>query len=70
MKRNRDLISRADLLEKIDGIWDCCDMIFEPEDHCCEDYDCKGCKWLETKNAIRRIIVDMPSARKKSKFLR
>lgn len=33
------------LVEKIDGIWDCNDMVFKPDDHCCNiPEDCKGCK--------------------------
>lgn len=47
------------LIEKIDGIWDCNDMVFSPNDHCCNvPEDCKGCKWAETKNFIRRMIAN------------
>lgn len=55
-------IEREALLERIDDIWDCADMVFEPNDHCCHDGDCEGCKWAETKNAIRKIIADFPAA--------
>ena len=47
------------LIEKIDGIWDCNDMVFSPNDHCCNvPEDCKGCKWIETKNFIRRMVAN------------
>ncbi len=55
-------IEREALLERIDDIWDCADMVFEPNDHCCHDGDCEGCKWAETKNAIRKIIANFPAA--------
>ncbi len=47
------------LVEKIDGIWDCNDMVFKPNDHCCNiPEDCNGCKWVETKNFIRRMVAN------------
>ena len=50
------------LVEKIDGIWDCNDMVFKPNDHCCNiPEDCKGCKWVETKNFIRRMVTNAPT---------
>ena len=50
------------LIEKIDGIWDCNDMVFSPNDHCCNvPEDCKGCKWIETKNFIRRMVANTPT---------
>ncbi len=50
------------LVEKIDGIWDCNDMVFKPNDHCCNiPEDCKGCKWVETKNFIRRMVANAPT---------
>ena len=50
------------LVEKIDGIWDCNDMVFSPNDHCCNvPEDCKGCKWIETKNYIRRMVANAPT---------
>ena len=50
------------LVEKIDGIWDCNDMVFSPNDHCCNvPEDCKGCKWIETKNYIRRMVTNAPT---------
>ena len=57
-----EYIEREALLEEIDDIWDCADMVFETNDHCCHDGDCEGCKWAETKNAIRKIIADFPAA--------
>ena len=50
------------LVEKIAGIWDCNDMVFKPNDHCCNiPEDCKGCKWVETKNYIRRMVANAPT---------
>lgn len=50
------------ILEIIDGIWDCNDMVFRPNDHCCNvPEDCKGCKWVETKNYIRGMVANAPT---------
>jgi len=50
------------LIEKIDGIWDCNDMVFKPDDHCCNiPEDCKGCKWAQTKDCIRRMVENAPT---------
>ena len=57
-----DFISREKLLERIDDIWDCADMVFEPVDQCCRDSDCSSCKWRETKAAIRKIAANIPAA--------
>lgn len=56
-----ELIDRNALIEKLDGIWDCNDMVFEPDDCCDILADCKGCKWRETKEAIKRIVLHMPT---------
>ncbi|MBO7668985.1 MAG: hypothetical protein J6S60_00210 [Oscillospiraceae bacterium] len=58
----KEYIEREDVLERIDGIWDCADMVFEPNDHCCNMDDCSSCKWRETKDAIRRIVEHTPNA--------
>ena len=56
-------IEREALLERIDDIGDCNDMVFRPNDHCCNvPEDCKGCKWVETRDAIRRIVENAPAA--------
>ena len=57
-----EYIEREALLERIDGIWDCADMVFEPNDHCCRADDCASCKWAETKKAIRKIAANFPAA--------
>ena len=57
-----EYIEREALLKRIDGIWDCADMVFEPNDHCCRADDCASCKWRETKNAIRKIAANIPAA--------
>lgn len=50
------------LVEKIDGIWDCNDMVFKPDDHCCIVLeDCKGCKWAQTKDCIQRMVENAPA---------
>lgn len=50
------------LIEKIDGIWDCNDMVFKPDDHCCNvPEDCKGCKWAQTKDCIQRMVENAPT---------
>ena len=56
------LIDADALIEKIDGIWDCNDMVFTPDDHCCNiPEDCKGCKWAQTKDCIRRMAENAPT---------
>lgn len=48
------------LVEKLDGIWDCNDMTFEPVDHCCINADCKSCRWRETLEYVKRLVKNMP----------
>lgn len=50
--KSDDAISREALLTALDNIYDCADMVFEPNDHCCKPEDCPGCKWHLTKNYI------------------
>lgn len=57
-----EYIEREAFLERVDGIWDCADMVFEPNDKCCRSDDCASCKWRETKNAIRKIAAHLPAA--------
>lgn len=57
-----EYIEREAFLERVDGIWDCADMVFEPNDKCCRSDDCASCKWRETKNAIRKIAAYLPAA--------
>lgn len=45
-----------------DGIYDCADLVFEPNDHCCAADDCGHCKWYEAKNAIAKRILSIPAA--------
>ena len=57
-----DLISREELLERIEGIWDCNDMVFKPDDHICNiPTDCKGCKWKQTVDYIKRMVKSAPT---------
>jgi len=56
------LIDADALAEKIDGIWDCNDMVFRPNDKICKiPEDCKGCKWAQTKNFIKRMVENAPT---------
>lgn len=57
-----DYISRDKINEAFDSIWDCADMVFEPDDHCCATDDCGHCKWLQTKNAIKKKLDHIPAA--------
>lgn len=58
----KEYIDRKKLLERIDDIWDCNDMVFEGDrDHSCGPDDCKGCHWFDTKQYIRKIIENMPA---------
>lgn len=66
---DESLISRQALLHEIDQIYDCADMVFEPNDHCCKHENCAGCRWWETKNYIRKMVARMPSVDIR-KFLR
>ena len=63
-RKSLDTIDRSALLESIDGIYDCADMVFQPDDHPCKPEDCAGCKWYLTKQAIRRMIENAPAVPK------
>lgn len=56
-----DLISRQALLHDIDGIRDCNDMVWE-NDTCPREAVCSLCRWGDTKDYIRRMIANAPSA--------
>lgn len=50
------------LVERIEGIWDCNDMVFRPNDKICDvPEDCKGCKWAQTKDCIQRMVENAPT---------
>ena len=55
-------IERERIEKFFDGIYDCADLTFEPNDHCCAADDCAHCKWYETKNAIQKRILSIPAA--------
>ena len=56
------LIDADTLVERIDGIWDCNDMVFKPNDKICKiPEDCKGCKWEQTKDCIQRMVENAPT---------
>ena len=53
-----DLIDRDDLTERLDGIWDCNDMVFEDDDICGRIHaDCKSCRWSETRDYIKDKVI-------------
>ena len=57
-----ECIDRQKLLENVDAIWDCNDMVFEGDrDHACHPEDCKGCHWYDTKQYIRKLIANAPA---------
>lgn len=49
------------LVENIDGLWDCNDLHFQPNDRICDPEDCKGCKWRETWDCFRRMVKHAPT---------
>ena len=56
------LIDADALMEKLNGIWDCNDMTFEPVDGCCIDADCKSCRWRETIEYVKRLVQNQTTA--------
>ena len=58
----KEYIERERIEKLFDGIYDCADLTFEPNDHCCSADDCGHCKWYETKNAIKKRILSIPAA--------
>lgn len=57
-----EYIERERIEKFFDGIYDCADLTFEPNDHCCAADDCAHCKWRETMNAIKKRILSIPAA--------
>lgn len=58
-----EYIEREALLVRLDGIWDCCDITFpHGRNHICEPFDCKGCKWHDTLEAVKEIVRRFPAA--------
>ena len=55
------LIDADALTETTDGIWDCNDLYFQPNDKICDPNDCKGCKWRETMDCFRRMVRHAPT---------
>lgn len=55
------LIDADALTETTDGIWDCNDLHFQPNDKICDPNDCKGCKWRETMDCFRRMVRHAPA---------
>lgn len=58
----KEYIERERIEKFFDGIYDCADLTFEPNDHCCAPDDCAHCKWYEAKNAIKKRILSIPAA--------
>ena len=59
-----DYISRKALKELFDGIYDCADLVFEPDDKICakQHSSCGSCRWIETKRAIQKRVMSIPAA--------
>ena len=57
-----EYIERERIEKFFDGIYDCADLTFEPNDHCCSADACGHCKWYEAKNAIQKRILSIPAA--------
>lgn len=57
-----EYIEREKIEKFFDDIYDCADLTFEPNDHCCAADDCTHCKWRETMNAIKKRILLIPAA--------
>lgn len=55
------LIDADALTETMDGIWDCNDLYFQPNDRICDPVDCKGCKWRETMDCCKRMVKHAPT---------
>ena len=55
------LIDADALTETTEGIWDCNDLYFQPNDKICDPNDCKGCKWRETMDCFRRMVKHAPT---------
>lgn len=55
------LIDADALTETTDGVWDCNDLYFQPNDKICDPNDCKGCKWRETMDCFRRMVKHAPT---------
>ena len=55
------LIDADALTETTDGVWDCNDLYFQPNDKICDPKDCKGCKWRETMDCFRRMVKHAPT---------
>lgn len=63
-----ECISRQALLDLVDSIWDCNDMVFEGDrDHSCRPEDCKGCHWADTKRYIQKLIERAPAVAVRTK---
>ena len=58
----KEYIERERIKKFFDGIYDCADLTFEPNDHCCAADDCAHCKWYEAKNAIQKRILSIHAA--------
>ena len=59
-----EYISREALKELFDGIYDCADLVFEPDDQICSKQysSCGSCRWGETKRAIQKRVMSIPAA--------
>ena len=55
-----ECIEREAVLEMLDGIYDCNDMVFDNDS--CVGADCRSCRWRDTKKYIRKRVERIPAA--------
>lgn len=52
------LIDADKLTERLDGIWDCNDIVFEDDNICDRIHaDCNSCRWRETRDYITDHVI-------------
>lgn len=59
-----EYIDRDALLARLDGIWDCSDIVFpNGRDHICKvPEECKGCKWRDVLAAFKEMVKHATAA--------
>ena len=60
-KKSHRLIDADALIEWINGIYDCCDIVFPDNDMCEDNADCNSCRWFSTLQAVKTKINNMPT---------
>lgn len=60
-KMSQRLMDADVLIEWINGIYDCCDIVFPDNDMCKDNADCNSCRWFSTLQAVKTKINNMPT---------